>query len=169
MWSRQSFATPHSRVPSAMIGQYTLKPDTHSNRDTGYYAVRTRSQVNKQAKHTTFYKFEEGISFAKHWKLVAESSEFHLTLKTAHRVHFFQLEIRQKKRDILSEKRESGMGLKKREFTPVSSTVDSQTPMNLTLRPASSGFDQALECVCDLTQILAEGQTLDHWALSVHE
>ena len=22
------------RVPSAMIGQYTLKPDTHSNRDT---------------------------------------------------------------------------------------------------------------------------------------
>ena len=35
MGSRQSFATPHSRVPSAMIGQYTLKPDTHSNRDTG--------------------------------------------------------------------------------------------------------------------------------------
>ena len=32
--SRQSFAAPHSRVPSAMIGQYTLKPDTHSNRDT---------------------------------------------------------------------------------------------------------------------------------------
>ena len=35
MGSRQSFATPHSRVPIAMIGQYTLKPDTHSNRDTG--------------------------------------------------------------------------------------------------------------------------------------
>ena len=35
MGSRQSFVTPHSRVPSAMIGQYTLKPDTHSNRDTG--------------------------------------------------------------------------------------------------------------------------------------
>ena len=37
MGSRQSlaFATPHSRVPSAMIGQYILKPDTHSNRDTG--------------------------------------------------------------------------------------------------------------------------------------
>ena len=33
--SRQSFATPHSRVPSAMIDQCTLKPDTHSNRDTG--------------------------------------------------------------------------------------------------------------------------------------
>ena len=35
MGSRQSFSIPHSRVPSAMIGQYTLKPDTHSNRDTG--------------------------------------------------------------------------------------------------------------------------------------
>ena len=29
-----------------------------------------------------------------------------------------------KKRDILSEKRESGMALKKREFTPESGTVD---------------------------------------------
>ena len=57
----------------------------------------SRSLNDKQAKHTTFYKFEEGISFSEHWKLVAESSEFHLTLKTAHRVHFFQLEIRQKK------------------------------------------------------------------------
>ena len=55
-----------------------------------------KSQLNKQAKHTTFYKFEEGISFSEHWNLVAESSEFHLTLKRAHRVHFFQLEIRQK-------------------------------------------------------------------------
>ena len=27
----------------------------------GPYAVRTMSQLNKQAKHTTFYKFEEGI------------------------------------------------------------------------------------------------------------
>ena len=61
------------------------------------YAVRTKSQLNKQAKHSTFYKFEEGISFAEHWKLVAESSEFNLTLKRAHRVHFCQLEIRQKK------------------------------------------------------------------------
>ena len=86
--------------------------------------MRIKSQLNKQAKHTTFYKFEEGISFAEHWKLVTESSEFHLTLKRAHRVHFFQLEIRQKKRDILSEKRESGMALKKREFTPESGTVD---------------------------------------------
>ena len=60
------------------------------------YAIRSKSQLNKQAKHTTFYKFQEGFSFSEHRKLVAESSEFHLTLKTAHRVHFFQLEIRQK-------------------------------------------------------------------------
>ena len=61
---------------------------------TGPYAVRTKSQLNKQATHTSFYKFEEGISFAERWNLVAESSEIHLTLKRAHRVHFFQLEIR---------------------------------------------------------------------------
>ena len=54
------------------------------------------SHINKQEKHTTIYTFEEGISFAEHCKLVAESSEFHLTLKRAHRVHFFQLEMRQK-------------------------------------------------------------------------
>ena len=42
----------------------------------GPYAVRTKSQLNKQAKHTTFYKFEEGISFAEHGKLVAESFEW---------------------------------------------------------------------------------------------
>ena len=59
-------------------------------------AVRTKSQLNKQAKHTTFSKFEVGISFAEHGKLVAESSKFHLTLKRAHRLQFFQLEIRQK-------------------------------------------------------------------------
>ena len=49
---------------------------------------------------------------------------FHLTLKRAHRAQFFQLKIRQKKRDILSEKRESRIVLKKRESTPESGTVD---------------------------------------------
>ena len=83
----------------------------------------SRSLTNRQT-HTTFYKFEEGVSFAEHWKLVAESSEFHLTLKRALRVHFFPTRNTQKKRDILSEKRESGMALKKREFTPESGTVD---------------------------------------------
>ena len=56
--------------------------------------------------------------------MVAESSEFHLKLSRAHRVHFFQQEIPRKKRDILSEKRESGMVLKKLEFTPESGSVD---------------------------------------------
>ena len=45
------------------------------------------------------------------WKLVADSGEFHLTLSNAYRAHFYQLEIRIKK-DILSEKLESGMPLK---------------------------------------------------------
>ncbi len=56
--------------------------------------------------------------------MVAESSEFHLTLSRAHRAHFFQLEIRKTKRDILSGKRESRMALTKREFTPESGNVD---------------------------------------------
>ena len=34
--------------------------------------LRTKSQLNKQAKHTTFYQFEEGLSCAEHGKLVAE-------------------------------------------------------------------------------------------------
>ena len=38
--------------------------------------------------------------------------------------HFFQLEIRKKKRDNLSEKRESGMALRKRESTHESGKVD---------------------------------------------
>ena len=36
----------------------------------------------------------------------------------------FSAQNTQKKRDILSEKRESGMALKKREFTPESGSVD---------------------------------------------
>ena len=85
--------------------------------------------VNRQnSQH--FYKFAERISYTEHWKLVAESSEFHLTLSRAHRAHFFQLEISKKKRDILSEKRESGMALKKREFTPESGNVDTYAYAN---------------------------------------
>ena len=66
----------------------------------------------------------ERISFAEHGKLVAESSEFHLTLSRAHKAHFFPTRNTQKKRDILSEKRESGIVLTKRKFTPESGTVD---------------------------------------------
>ena len=52
------------------------------------------------------------ISFSEHWKLVAESSEFHFTLSRAHKAHIFTTRNTQKKRDILSEKRVSGMALK---------------------------------------------------------
>ena len=59
--------------------------------------------LNKQAKHTTFYTFEEGICFAEHGKLVAESSEFHLTLNRARIECIFpNSKYAQKKRDILS-------------------------------------------------------------------
>ena len=122
MGSRHSFATPHSRVPSAMTGQYTLKPDTHSNRDTGPYAALTKSQPYKQAKHTQVYNFAERISFAEHWKLVAKSSE--LTLSRAHLERIFPNSKYAKKRDILSEKRGSGMALKTREFMPEIGNVD---------------------------------------------
>ena len=66
----------------------------------------------------------ERISFAEHEKLVAESSEFHLMLSRAHKAHFFPTRNTQKKRDILSEKRESGIALKKLEFTLEIGTVD---------------------------------------------
>ena len=39
-------------------------------------------------------------------------------------MHFFPTGNTKKKREILSEKRESGMVLKKREFTPESGSVD---------------------------------------------
>ena len=55
----------------------------------------------------------ERISFAEHGKLVAESSEFHLTLSRAHKGLFSNSKYAKKKRDILSEKRESGIALKK--------------------------------------------------------
>ena len=66
----------------------------------------------------------ERISFAEHGKLVAESSEFQLMLSRAQKAHFFPTRNTGEKRDILSEKRESGMTLKKREFTPKSGSVD---------------------------------------------
>ena len=50
--------------------------------------------------------------------MVAESYEFDFTLSRVHRAHFFQLKIRKKKRDILSEKRESGMALKSVSLRP---------------------------------------------------
>ena len=84
-----------------------------------------RLNLSRHAKHTKFYNFAERTNFAEHWKLVAESSEFHLTLGRPHIAHCLQLEIRQRKRDNLSEKRESGMVLKKLEFTPESGSMSS--------------------------------------------
>ena len=78
---------------------------------------------NTQNFTTKFYNFAERANFAEHWKLVAESSEFHLTLGRPHIAHCLQHEIRQRKRDNLREKRESGMVLKKLEFTPESGTM----------------------------------------------
>ena len=70
-----------------------------------------------QAKHTIL----QSELVLEHWKLVAESSEFHLTLSRPHRAHFFQHEIR--KRSGTFEVK-SGMVLKKREFKPESGNVD---------------------------------------------
>ena len=87
--------------------------------------ARTESQLNKQTKHTKLYNLSERISIAEHWLLVAELSEFHLTLSRAHLEGIFSnSKYAKKKRDILSQKRESGMTLKKRKFTPESGTVD---------------------------------------------
>ena len=72
----------------------------------------------------------ERINFAVHGKLVTESSEFHLTLSRAYKAHFFQLEIRKKKRNILSEKRESGIALKSVSLRPKAVLL---TPMNTTM------------------------------------
>ena len=65
--------------------------------------ARTESQRNKQAEHTNFYNYSERISIAEHWKLVAESSEFHLTLSRAHIERIFQLEIRKKAGHVMSK------------------------------------------------------------------
>ena len=84
------------------------------SRAGGPYAVRIKSQLNKQAKHTTFYNFAERIRFAEHGKLVAESSEFHFTLSRAHRAHFSNSKYA-KKRDILSEKRDDAKSVSLRQ------------------------------------------------------
>ena len=63
----------------------------------------------------------------------------------AHTSHFPQLEIRKKKRDILCEKRENWMALKKREFTPESGSVDTYgqvicSRLHNNMCPSSYGF-----------------------------
>ena len=58
---------------------------------------------------------------AEYWKLVAESSAFHMTLS---RAHLFQLEIPKIIGTFLSGKREPGMALRKLDFMPKSGNVD---------------------------------------------
>ena len=88
------------------------------------YIVKTLTDFARAAKHTKFYNCSERISIAEHWKLVAESSEFHLMLSRAHLERIFSDSKFAKKRDILSHKRESGMTLKKHEFMPESGADD---------------------------------------------
>ena len=90
----------------------------------GPYVARTESQLNKQAKHTQVYIFAERISFAEHWMLVAESSEFQLALSRAYRAQFFQLEIRTKKAGHFKRKARKRDGAKNHDFTPESGNID---------------------------------------------
>ena len=88
---------------------------TSSRRYTDFArATITQDIFNQtgQNTHIFFYNFAERISFAEHWKLVAESSEFHLTLSSGIECIFSNSKYPTKKRAILSEKRESGMVLK---------------------------------------------------------
>ena len=57
---------------------------TSSRRYTDFASGLSRRQNTHK-----FTFFAERISFAEHWKPIAESSEFHLTLRRAHRAPFF--------------------------------------------------------------------------------
>ena len=70
-----------------------------------------RSNRDLVLRNTQFQNHR--ISFAEHCKLVAASSESHLTLNRAHLDRIFPNSKYGKKREILSEKRESGMAQKK--------------------------------------------------------
>ena len=74
---------------------------------------------------------------------------------------FFKLEIRKKKRDFLSEKRESGMTLKKREFTPESGSVD--TYVNVKINVVNTSM--CLELI-DIVRIVTRLIMLRSWSAS---
>ena len=92
------------------------------DKDPGPYAVRIKSQLkNRQTtQYLTSLKRELSLPCTGSWlpsrvPLDAEKGAYSAFLSTRNTP---------KKRYILSEKRESGMALKKREFTPESGTVD---------------------------------------------
>ena len=58
---------------------------------------------------------------------------------------FFPTRNTQKKRDILSKKRESGMTLKKREFRPESGTVDTYGMYLITKQSRHQKWEPAVD------------------------
>ena len=76
-----------------------------------------------RSKHTPFYKFEEELALPStgSWLPSRLSSTWCWKERTG---CIFSTRNTPKKRDILSEKRESGMAVKKREFTPESGIVE---------------------------------------------
>ena len=61
-----------------------------------YYEITSFRIIDVLGWNDYVADFAERISFVEHWKLVAESSEFHLTLSRAHRAHFFPTRNTQK-------------------------------------------------------------------------
>ena len=103
--------------------------------------------TNRQ-KHTAFYNFSVRISIAEHWKLVAESSELHLTLSRAHLERILSNSKYAKKRDILSKKRESWMTLKNVSIPPKAVLL---TPMHAPSTELIGGFfSYSISLVCNL-------------------
>ena len=100
-----------------------------------YYEKHSFRIIDVSGCNDMFTDVAERICFAEHWKLVAESSEFHMTQSRSRRAHFFQFEIRTEKRDISSQKRESEMVLKKLEFTPESGNGDTYANTHISFSP----------------------------------
>ena len=89
------FFSPPGGATGTVVHRLDATPILPELRKPGICLTRALRGTNRP-NPTKLYNFAERINFAEHGKLVAESSEFHLTLSRAHRVHFFQLEIRRK-------------------------------------------------------------------------
>ena len=83
----------------------------------------SRSLTNRQnTQHFTSLKRESALPSTGSWLPSRLSSTWRWKERTE--CIFSNSKYAKKKRDILSEKQESGIALKKREFTPESGTVD---------------------------------------------
>ena len=82
------FPTTRGRNWYCSTSSWTLHKFCPSYDNPGYlypeHGPDTARTKSKQAKHTQFDHFAERISLADHWKLVAESSEFHSVLSRAY-------------------------------------------------------------------------------------